>query len=202
MYTLYHCQISCSSAVKIALEVIGVEHDTVIVNILEGEQHKPEFVAINPLAKIPVLVEGKHVMTQGEAILVHLSQKHQDANLMPNLASEQGMTALKWLNFVANGLHGHFNKIFHPENVSTDPLTVKENAEAEITKLLNIVEDRLKQSTMLAGEQPTLADFYFAVILGWGQMLSFDLYKCYPIFAQYKKQLQQMLPQSQTLQLI
>lgn len=202
MYTLYHFQISCSSAVKIALEVIGAEHDTITVNIFEGEQHKPEFLNINPLGKVPVLVENDHIMTQGEAILIHLSQKHKDANLMPDLGSEQGMVALKWLNLVASSLHGHFTKIFHPELVSSEQLSVKQNAEEEITKLLNLIESRLNESPMLAGDQPTLADFYFAVVLGWAQVLSFDLFERYPNFASYKEKLKQNVPQSQTLQLI
>ncbi|GHF94208.1 glutathione S-transferase family protein [Thalassotalea marina] len=202
MYTLYHFQISCSSAVKIALEVIGAEHDTVTVNLFEGEQHKPEFLAVNPLGKVPVLVEGDQVMTQGEAILIYLSQKHKDANLMPDLSTKEGMNALKWLNLVASSLHGHFTKIFHPESVATDQLSVKQNAEEEIIKLLNTIEAQLNESAMFVGEQPTLADFYFAVVLGWGQVLSFDLFERYPSFAQYKKELQQHLPQSKTLQMI
>lgn len=200
MYTLYHFQISCSSAVKMALEVIGAEHKTVIVDLFEGAQHNADFLAVNPLGKLPVLVDGSHTFTQGEAILIYLSQKHKNAQLMPDLASVDGMEALKWLNFVASSLHGHFTKIFHPEKVSTDHDSVKQNAEEEIVKLLNFVSDRLAQSPYLAGEKPTLADLYFAVILGWGQVLSFELFTRFPEFKVYKQRLQTTFPQSETLQ--
>ena len=200
MYTLYHFPISCSSAVKIALELIGDEHRTNIVNLYEGEQRHASFLAINPKGKVPVLVEGNDVFTQGEAILVHLSQKHPDAELMPDLSSRNGMLALQWLNFFATSLHGHFSHIFHPEKVSTDPEIVKCNAEEEIVKLLNIVEEQLKLNDFIATENPTLADYYFAVILGWGKVLSFDLFDRYPLFLSYKKRLQAAKPESETLQ--
>lgn len=200
MYTLYHFPISCSSAVKMVLEITGAAHQERSVNLFEGEQHQAEFLAINPLGKLPVLVEGENVFTQGEAILIYLSQKHKNAQLMPDLASVDGMEALKWLNFVASSLHGHFTKIFHPEKVSTDHDSVKQNAEEEIVKLLNFVSDRLAQSPYLAGEKPTLADLYFAVILGWGQVLSFELFTRFPEFKVYKQRLQTTFPQSETLQ--
>lgn len=202
MYTLYHFQISCSSAVKMALEIIEVEHNTVVVNLFEGAQHKTDFLALNPLGKLPVLVENEKVFTQGEAILIYLSQKHKNAHLMPDLATYQGMDALKWLNFIASSLHGHFTKIFHPEKISHDHDAVKQNAEEEIVKLLNLVEDRLTNSQYLAGNMPSIADLYFAVVLGWGQVLSFDLYERYPNFVSYKKQLQTKFPLSTTLQSI
>ena len=200
MYILYHFPISCSSAVKIVLEIIGVEHNTKTVNLFEGEQFNNEFLAMNPQGKLPVLVEGEHVLTQGESILIYLSQKYYDANLMPDLAKEEGVEALKWLNIIATNLHGHFSKIFHPEKVSSDPSTVKINAEEEVVKLLNIVAQRLEEHDFLGTDKPTLADFYFVVVLGWGQTLSFNLLERYPVFSRYKKRLQAAKPESETLQ--
>lgn len=200
MYTLYHFPISCSSAVKMVLEITGVVHQESSVNLFEGEQHQAEFLAINPLGKLPVLVEGENVFTQGEAILIYLSQKYKNAQLMPDLATYQGMEALKWLNFIASSLHGHFTKIFHPEKISHDHQSVIQNAEEEIVKLLNLIDDTLANRHFLAGNLPSLADLYFAVVLGWGQVLSFDLYERYPHFASYKKQLQAEFPLSHTLQ--
>ena len=44
-----------------------------VVNLFEGAQHKTDFLALNPLGKLPVLVENEKVFTQGEAILIYLS---------------------------------------------------------------------------------------------------------------------------------
>jgi len=200
MYTLYHFPISCSNAVKIALELIGAEHNTVIVDLLKDEQHSPEFLALNPMGKVPVLVEGEQVMTQGMAMLIHLSQKHPGANLMPGLASNEGMTALKWLDYVATSLHGNFDKVIHPDRIADQHDSVKANAEEQINKQLKHIDSRLSESKFLAGERPTLSDLYFAVILGWGQLLSFDPLQRFPRFSQYSVDLKTACPNSASLQ--
>ncbi len=200
MYTLYHFPISCSNVVKIALEIIDVEHKVTIVDLFAGDQRTPQFLALNPLGKVPVLVNGNQIMTQGSAILIHLSQKFPAANLMPDLASAAGMDALKWFDFISASLHGNFDNLFHPERLCQDRDQVKATAEAMITRQLAQIEERLVTSHFLAGEQPSLADYYFAVILGWGQMLSFDLFERYPAFAKFKSRIKATAPNSESLQ--
>ncbi len=200
MYTLYHFPISCSNVVKIALELIDAEHQVSIIDLYQGEQQHPEFLAINPMGKVPVLVNGNQVMTQGSAILLHLSQKYPNANLMPDLATTEGMTALQWFDFVSASLHSNFDKVFHTERISADSEIVKANAEELIIKQLNHIEDRLVESNFLAGDKPSLADYYFAVVLGWGQVLSFDLLERYPSFSNFKEKLKQAAVKSESLQ--
>ncbi|WP_440055777.1 glutathione S-transferase family protein [Pseudoalteromonas sp. T1lg65] len=202
MYTLYHFPISCSNAVKIVLEIVNVEHQVVIVDLLKGEQYQPEFLALNPTGKVPVLVTGSQIMTQGTAILIHLSQKFPKSALMPDLASKEGMAALKWLDFVATSLHGNFDKVIHPERIANDINIVKANAEDAIIKQLNQIEEQLKNSDFLAGNVPTLADYYFVVMLGWSKMLSFDLFSRYPIFMQFKTRLKSACPGSESLRVL
>jgi len=202
MYTLYHFPISCSNVVKIALELIDVEHQVSLVDLYQGEQQHPDFLAINPMGKVPVLVEGNQVMTQGSAILLHLSQKFPDANLMPDLATTEGMTALKWFDFISASLHSNFDKVFHAERISADSEIVKANAEELIIKQLNHIEDRLFESKFLAGDKPSLADYYFVVMLGWGQVLSFDLFERYPSFVHFKEKLKELCPSSESLQIL
>lgn len=200
MYTLYHCPITCSTTVKIALELIGVEHEVKIIDLFEGEQFSEQFLAVNPLGKVPVLVEGDHVMTQGEAILLHLSQKYPEASLMPNLATEQGATALKWFNFVASTLHNDFSKVFKPERVASNHDEVKANAEELLIKHYEFIEQRLKESPFLAGESPTLADYYLAVTLAWSRVLSFELTERFEVLQGFKVALQKASPHSKSLQ--
>jgi len=202
MYTLYHFPISCSNVVKIALELIDVEHQVSLVDLYQGEQQHPDFLAINPMGKVPVLVEGNQVMTQGSAILLHLSQKFPDANLMPDLATTEGMTALKWFDFISASLHSNFDKVFHSERISADSEIVKANAEELIIKQLNHIEDRLFESKFLAGDKPSLADYYFVVMLSWGQVLSFDLFERYPSFVHFKEKLKELCPSSESLQIM
>lgn len=200
MYTLYHFPISCSNVVKIVLELIDAEHKTINIDLYKGEQHAPEFLAINPQGKVPVLAEGERVLTQGSAILLHLSQKYSTYDLMPDLSSFEGATALKWLDFVSASMHSNFDKIFHADRISKDIEIVKANAEEQLVKQFQQVEKRLNKSKYLAGDKPTLADYYFVVMLGWEQVLSFDLLQRFPVFTEFKKALKEASPDSASLQ--
>jgi len=138
-------------------------------------------------------------LIQGEAILIHLSQKYPEANLMPDLATIEGADALKWLNFVASTVHGYFSRVFQPERIANEHEVVKANAEEELVKLFGLIEQHLQQQPFLAGSLPTLADYYLAVILGWDRMLSFDLVERFPELKDYKQRLQQTQTNSPTL---
>ena len=199
MYTLYHCPITCSTAVLITLEIIGVKHNVEIIDLFQNEQFSEHFLAVNPLAKVPVLKTNEHILTQGEAILIHLSQKYPEANLMPDLATIEGADALKWLNFVASTVHGYFSHVFQPERIANEHEVVKANAEEELVKLFGLIEQHLQQQPFLAGSLPTLADYYLAVILGGDRMLSFDLVERFPELKDYKQRLQQTQTNSPTL---
>ncbi|TLX45718.1 hypothetical protein C1E24_17550 [Pseudoalteromonas phenolica] len=199
MYTLYHCPITCSTAVLITLEIIGEAHKVEIIDLFQNEQFSEHFLAINPLGKVPVLKTKEYILTQGEAILIHLSQKHPEAALMPDLATTEGADALKWLNFVASTVHGHFSRVFQPERIANEHKVVKANAEEELVKLFTLIEQQLQQQSFLSGSLPTLADYYLAVILGWDRMLSFDLVERFPELKDYKQRLQQAQTNSPTL---
>jgi len=67
-------------------------------------------------------------------------------------------------------------------------------------KQLDQIEAQLFESKFLAGEQPSLADYYFVVMLGWGQVLSFNLFERYPAFAKFKARLKEASPRSESLQ--
>ena len=199
MYTLYHCPITCSTAVLITLEIIGVEHNIEIIDLFQNEQFSEHFLAVNPLGKVPVLKTEEHILTQGEAILIHLSQKHPEAALIPGLATTEGADALKWLNFVASTVHGLFSRVFQPERFANEQDVVKANAEEELVKLFGLIEQQLQKQPFLAGSLATLADYYLAVILGWDRMLSFDLAERFPELKDYKQRLQQAQTHSPTL---
>ena len=60
--------------ISIALEEMGLDYTTHQV-FLGGEQQTPEFTALNPNQKIPVLVDDGQLITESGAILIHLAEK-------------------------------------------------------------------------------------------------------------------------------
>ena len=59
----------------LVLEEAGLEYDAVPVDTRKGEQHTPDFKALNPNAKVPVIVDGETVVFDSNAILLYLAEK-------------------------------------------------------------------------------------------------------------------------------
>jgi GSH-dependent disulfide-bond oxidoreductase len=150
--------------VSIALEEMGLSYKVNIVNIMQGDQFRPEFVAINPNSKIPALVDpngpdGRPIsIFESGAILVYLGQK---TGLFfpqtPRLQSE----VFQWLFFQMGGIgpmfgqFGHFYKYAGDKCVHPYPV---DRYSTEVKRLLGVLENRLEGRDYLAADQYTIAD--------------------------------------------
>jgi glutathione S-transferase len=86
---LYGCPNTRSLRVTWALEEAGADYDFVLVDLFKGEGRRPEFLAINPGGKVPVLVDGDLVLTESAAILAYLGERFPDSGLVPDDARQR-----------------------------------------------------------------------------------------------------------------
>ncbi|KAL2513846.1 Glutathione S-transferase Z2 [Forsythia ovata] len=77
-------QSSCSCRVRIALKLKGLDYEYIAINLLKGDQKSPEFLKLNPLGYVPVLVDGDIVVADSFAILMYLEEKYPQHPLFPN----------------------------------------------------------------------------------------------------------------------
>lgn len=140
MMKFYFTPGSCSTGIHILLEELDLIFEAHIVNLLAGDQHKPEFLAINPKAGIPALLRDDHTaLTEFQAIAYWLARSYPKAGLLPGDADGDAR-AIELMDFVVGTIHGQgFIRIFVPEKFSPNP------ADAEYTKQqgLHIVQQAL-----------------------------------------------------------
>ncbi|KAL2491061.1 Glutathione S-transferase Z1 [Abeliophyllum distichum] len=74
---------SCSCRVRIALKLKGLDYEYIAINLLKGEQKSPEFLKLNPIGYVPVLVDGDIVVADSFAILLYLEEKYPEHSLLP-----------------------------------------------------------------------------------------------------------------------
>ncbi len=85
MLELYHHGSSvCAAKARLALAEKGLEWKGRYIDILKGEQFEPEFLAVNPRAVVPVLVDGGRVIVESSVICEYLEEKFPDPRLMPD----------------------------------------------------------------------------------------------------------------------
>lgn len=160
---LYSLDTPNGHKVAVALEELGLEYVPHTVNILKGDQFKPEFLALNPNGKIPAIVDeegidGKPITVfESGAILIYLADK--TGKLLPKDPAERYET-LAWLMWQMGGLgpmlgqFGHFTR-FANEKV---PYAI-ERYTTEAKRLLRVLDERLqKKGPYIMGEEYTIAD--------------------------------------------
>lgn len=138
---------------SIALEELELHYTTHFINILDGEQKKPDFLAINPNGRIPAIVDrdaGSFAVFESGAILVYLAEK--TGRLLPRDASGRSLV-LQWLMFQMGGvgpMMGQNNVFFRyfPEKIKP----AIDRYHNECMRLFGVLNARLEHHEYLAGE--------------------------------------------------
>lgn len=100
---LYYAPIACSLVPYVALTEAGAEFDVQMVNFMQGEHLSPEYMAINPKHKVPLLtIDGEH-LTENVAILQWIARQYPEAKLLPSGLDE--FRAISLMSWCASGIH-------------------------------------------------------------------------------------------------
>ncbi|MET3723561.1 glutathione S-transferase family protein [Sphingomonas trueperi] len=145
-----------SIKVPIALEELGLDYDLHAVNIRKGEQKLPDFIALNPNAKVPVLVDNDLVLTESAAILVFLAEK--TGKLLP-ATGEARARVFEQLFFHASGLSPAFGQsgFFQRLAAEPQPLAIKRFS-GEAKRTVAVLDAVLATRRFVAGDAVTIAD--------------------------------------------
>jgi glutathione S-transferase len=105
MLTLYFAPGSSSMAVHIALHEIGAPFEGKPMSFKKNDMRSPEYLALNPEGKVPMLVVDGQPLTEVAAILFYLAKRYPEAGLLPRDDIEADARALSWMSFAASTLH-------------------------------------------------------------------------------------------------
>jgi glutathione S-transferase len=136
----------------------GLGHDLKLVSIVRGEQNAPEFLAINPRGRIPVLVEDGEIVVETPAILTRLAVLAPEARLMRLAAAAQALSLLAWL---PSTLPPSFSRVFRPARISTDEAAqtgVKEPGKAFCRQNVGEIDGLLARQEWLTGDTYGVVD--------------------------------------------
>nr|WP_295746309.1 glutathione S-transferase family protein [uncultured Acidocella sp.] len=161
MLDLYAFATPNSIKVPIALEELGLPYRLNAVNVRQGEQRAPEFLALNPNGKVPVLVApaengGSLVLTESAAILVHLAET--SGRLLP-ASGETRARVFEQLFFHASGLGPAFGQSGFFQRQAAEPQKLAtERFAAEARRTLGVLNDTLSRHDFVAGDEYSIAD--------------------------------------------
>ncbi|MXZ55309.1 MAG: glutathione S-transferase family protein [Gammaproteobacteria bacterium] len=176
--TLYTNPMSRGRMVRWMLEELNTTYDTVIVEY-GPEMKGPEYLAINPMGKVPAIKHGDVVVTECAAICAYLADAFPEAGLAPDL-KDRG-SYYRWLFFAAGPVeHAVTNKTLKVELTDRQQGMV---GYGSLSRVQNALEHALQQSAFVAGDKFTAADVYVGSHVYWA--LKYARLDSKPVFTDY-----------------
>ena len=155
--------------VALFLEEAGLPYDAIPVDTRKGEQHAPAMLALNPNAKVPVIVDGAATVFDSSAILLYLAEK--TGKFLP--APEGRGDMLSWLMFTASGIGPFTGQCVHFKHYAPEPIPYAINRyDFEAWRHWRILDDRLSKQHFMLGERYTIIDM---AVWGWARAVPFAL---------------------------
>ena len=183
--TLYHASPSRSSIVRWMLEETGEPYDLHLLKLAEGEQMKPDYLAVNPMGKVPALRHGDAVITEAAAICTYLADEFPHAHLNVPIGDPRRGVYLKWLFFGPACIEPAITDRAFPRVEQPRRSTL---GYGDFDTVMDVVAKGLAKGPYLMGEQFTAADVVIGSTLRWGMMC--NLLPKRPEFVDYVQRLE------------
>jgi glutathione S-transferase len=180
MLNLYYTAHTCSLATHIALEEVGADYSTVRIDFDKEQQKSPEFLRVNPKARVPALVTGKGILTETPAMLVFVAQSFPKANLalMDDpfaFAQVQSFNA-----YLCSHLHvAHAHRMRGHRWVDADDThsiaAMQRKVPESVGGAFELIEREMLKGPWVMGEHYTICDPYLFTLAQWMEKDGVDL---------------------------
>ncbi len=167
--TFFHSPNTRSTGVAILLDELGAPHDTHLIDMTVGDQRKPEFLAINPMGKVPAILHGDALVTEQVAIFIYLADLFPSSGLAPAVTSMLRGPYLRWL--------AYYGSSFEPAAVDRalkrEPGPRNMSPYGDFDTVISTLTGQLGRNQYITGDSFTAADILWGGALGW--MLAFKI---------------------------
>lgn len=161
--TLYTAHPSRGQMVRWMLEECGAQYETVTLE-LGRDNLTPEYLAVNPLGKVPSLKAGDRVITETAAIITYLAEQFPEKGLIPAAGSIERGEYYRWLCF---SLHLEYAAVDKIRGVENAPEARKMLGYGEFGAALDVLRRHLDGREFIVGDRFSAMDLYYSGLLGW-----------------------------------
>jgi glutathione S-transferase len=169
LVTLYYANPSRASMTRLLLEELGAPHELVTLDLRAGDQLKSEFLAVNPLGKVPTIRHRGEIVTETAAIFIYLADAFAKAGLAPALDDRLRGPYLRWMVFYA----ASFEPAVVDRARKIEPGPRAMSPYGEFDAVWSAVLGALRPGPYILGERFSAADVLWGAALSW--MTAFKL---------------------------
>jgi len=153
--------------VSLFLEETGLPCELIPVDTRKGDQFKPEFLKVNPNAKVPAIDDDGVLVFDSNAILLYLAEK--TGKFLPANTPANRAQTLSWLMFIATGLGPYSGQAVHFKTVAPKELEYARNRYLyEANRHYKILDDHLARSKYMVGDAYSIVDM---ALWGWARLV-------------------------------
>ena len=149
---------------------MGLTYDLVLVDTDLDVHKSPEYLKLNPVGRIPTLVDNGQAIFESPAICIHLCEKHPEHQLIPALGSVERPMFFQWLAYLNNTLQTDLLVRFYPHRHTNDDKTFPNIVVAQderIADALEIIDKQLMNNNYLIGDQISACDYFLFMLTLW-----------------------------------
>ena len=167
MLKFYYSGAPNPTKVALLLEETGMPYNPIPIDTRKGEQHKSEFLAVNPNAKVPAIVDGDVKVFDSSAILLYLAEK--TGKFLPAKNDKARGELLSWMFFVSSGVGPYFGQSVHFRAYAPEKIAYAINRYAfEAKRHASILDAQLAKQKYMLGDTYTIVDMN---VWGWARLI-------------------------------
>ena len=178
--TFHYAPQSRAFGTRVLLEELGVPYDLHVLDIRTGEQLKPDYLAVNPMGKVPAISHRGVVVTEQAAVALYLGDLFSEAGMAPAIDEPRRGAYLRWMVFYGSS----FEPALVDHALKRPPLPRNNAPYADYETVVSIVNEQVRRaSPFWLGEQFSVADVLWGSALLW--VTSFGIFEKTPEVAAY-----------------
>jgi glutathione S-transferase len=166
----YYSPGSCALASHIALLDAGAPHEAIRVSFQAEEQKKPDYLKINPKARVPSLITDKGILTETPAILAYIAQTYPDKKLAPlsdafTFAQVQAFNS--YLCATVHVAHAHGRRGTRWADDESAIAAMKRKVPQTMADCFALIEKTMIKGPWVMGDSYTICDPYLYTMSTW-----------------------------------
>ena len=170
MFTLYYALNTCALASHIALKDAGAPYNLRRVDFGTTQQQSPDYIAVNPKARVPAMVTPRGILTETPAILTFIAQSYPAARLAP-LDDPFAFAEMQAFNsYLCSTVHVAHAHRMRGSRWADDPASfadMKRKVPQTVTACYSLIENGMLKGPWVMGEHYTVADPYLFTLAQW-----------------------------------
>ena len=171
MMQLYWAPRSRSFSALWLMEETGQPYERVLIDIRTGAQRSPDYLAINPMGKVPALMDGEATLAEAAAICAYVAERYPEAKLAPPVGDPLRAKYLYWLFFAPGCIEPAMVQI--ATKVEMNPVAA---GWGEAARVFDVLDQALSKGPWILGETFSAAD----IAIGAGLNFAVRLFKMVP----------------------